>query len=735
MTLLVCDYATSAYFCKYTSASGTLPTILDPGYSFVTGSTGFIYYSIPERSEVFVRFGFRWTVSPGSSNVTFLSLLSAGITIASIDYIGSDNKFLFKIGNDLVSTPVYTFTTNKYYDVDLRFKIDSINGIFEARIGNTTLYDDSDQYSGIIRAPAGALTPICYAGNTIPAGMTTLTGIDTIGFGKSSSVGTLNFSGWIIINDALGTEHNWFMHGTEMDVGDAAYEIGSFNEWNFTGAAYKDGAVDNDPPLESQYAYTEADELRDSFFMWRPYGWWYFGPYGEPEPPEFSENFKLIAIESLVAAKKVFRGPDKPMGFFHAVVEGATVTGVPYGCSVSPGAGTIYYNDDELEVVTGTDEYSVHYRYWPVNPVTGLPWDGDIYGESCYEGDLVFQTGIVSKTLTGNRYTHPELLHLNVSNDEKWVMIFIDGVCNELAFPDVMHLNSVLHYKPSAGAVPATTFNDAVNNESEFRFGGNSGTSWGTTSEPGLIAGQSGVLVDQSGAPNNYFSMPAYGPGVLEFWWAVDTATGGAELEFFLSGDEQESISGPNATLVWTLVRYEIPENEYREFAWNFINYSDPFLTGGRDAGYVRDIHWTGEWPEIPDITFNEAVENEVLSFSHGGNAQWHPTIEPNLIAVDSGDIDADQVSWFTATVTGPGTISFWWDIDASTVGTRVEFYIDTSRSTYITGWTYNWYFENVTRSVGSGTHTLKWQYIKDSGAPTWGRNKGVVKDIVWTPS
>ncbi len=109
------------------------------------------------------------------------------------------------------------------------------------------------------------------------------------------------------------------------------------------------------------------------------------------------------------------------------------------------------------------------------------------------------------------------------------------------------------------------------------------------------------------------------------------------------------------------------------------------------------------------------AVDNCNLTWTTGGNANWFEqtvTYYYDGDAAESGDIGDSESTYIQTTVTGPGTLSFWWKVSSSSYYDRLYFYIDGNSQTYISGTTGSWTQE--TYDISSGTHTLKWSYEKN---------------------
>jgi hypothetical protein len=112
--------------------------------------------------------------------------------------------------------------------------------------------------------------------------------------------------------------------------------------------------------------------------------------------------------------------------------------------------------------------------------------------------------------------------------------------------------------------------------------------------------------------------------------------------------------------------------------------------------------------------SFNNAVDNNELFFSHGGNADWivtTATTSDGDDAVKSGSITHSQESYFETTVTGPGTLSFNWKVSSESNYDYLRYYIDGTLQESISGIT-DWTQKEI--SIPGGSHTIRWAYTKD---------------------
>ncbi len=83
-----------------------------------------------------------------------------------------------------------------------------------------------------------------------------------------------------------------------------------------------------------------------------------------------------------------------------------------------------------------------------------------------------------------------------------------------------------------------------------------------------------------------------------------------------------------------------------------------------------------------------------------------------------------------TTTVTGSGTLNFYWKVSSEQNYDFLYFYIDGTEQDSISGTT-DWASQNAT--IPSGTHTLEWAYSKDDSISN-DSDSGWVDKVVWTP-
>ena len=136
----------------------------------------------------------------------------------------------------------------------------------------------------------------------------------------------------------------------------------------------------------------------------------------------------------------------------------------------------------------------------------------------------------------------------------------------------------------------------------------------------------------------------------------------------------------------------------------------------------------------IVTITLGMALDNTNLVWTTGGDAPF--TVQTTFFvlggsAAQSGRIGDNQSTYLATTVTGPGTLSFYWKVSSERFFDIFSVYLD---GVMKYSWSGNTAWSNNTLTIPAGTHTVKWQYVKDSSTSS-GQDAGWVDDVVFTPS
>src|ERR1019366_1703502 len=169
----------------------------------------------------------------------------------------------------------------------------------------------------------------------------------------------------------------------------------------------------------------------------------------------------------------------------------------------------------------------------------------------------------------------------------------------------------------------------------------------------------------------------------------------------------------------WT---YTSPLNVGRLFHTATLVAGGQGVVAGGDAG--RMGHYNG--PPMANVeTYNQATQNISFGFAlnitnlvwtTGGDTNWlveSTNTHDNVAAAQSGAIGDSQQSSLQTTVTGPGTLTFWWQVSSETNYDFLEFDRDGISQDKISGTGLGW--AQKTYSIPSGTHGLQWLYSKDA--------------------
>jgi hypothetical protein len=132
--------------------------------------------------------------------------------------------------------------------------------------------------------------------------------------------------------------------------------------------------------------------------------------------------------------------------------------------------------------------------------------------------------------------------------------------------------------------------------------------------------------------------------------------------------------------------------------------------------------------------TLAEALDTPGWTWTTGGNPPaWvgqTDTTHDGLDAARSGAIGDNQATWAETTVSGPGTLSFWWKVSSETNHDFLRFAVDGLEQASISG-DADWVQANS--ALAAGSHTLRWTYTKDPSMSV-GEDAGWVDQVSYTP-
>ena len=236
-----------------------------------------------------------------------------------------------------------------------------------------------------------------------------------------------------------------------------------------------------------------------------------------------------------------------------------------------------------------------------------------------------------------------------------------------------------------------------------------------TNTHDGLCAARSYAIGDWN---SSSFSTAVAGPTNVSFWWRI-SAGSQAYLDISVDGSTSNTISGET---LWQQQFLQLPTGEHT-LTWTYRKENAGYV--GQDAAWV-DQFLIGDAP--PQGT-------EITNFTASGDSPpWYlqtTTTHDGVEAWQSGAIGDNQLNSLTATVSGPGTLSFWWQVESEEGADLLEFRLNGVSQTNISG-RVNWHQQFYV--LGPGAHVLEWAYIKD-GSWAEGADAGWVDEAMFTPA
>ncbi len=241
-------------------------------------------------------------------------------------------------------------------------------------------------------------------------------------------------------------------------------------------------------------------------------------------------------------------------------------------------------------------------------------------------------------------------------------------------------------------------------------------------------AAQSGVTGNNQ---STYLETEVTGPGILSFYWKVSSESGYDFLIFNINNQLQDQISGE---VNWTQKIYNLGSGNYT-LQWAYTK--DASYKEGSDCGWIDLVSWTQMTATItptmtPTISIAEAVDNYVLIWVTGGNANWYGQSMVHYYGGDSaqsGVIGDNQATYLETEVTGPGILSFYWKVSSEWGFDFLKFYINNQLQVQISGISNDWVYREYV--LDSGNNTLRWEYVKDDSGSS-GSDCGWLDYVIW---
>ncbi len=126
------------------------------------------------------------------------------------------------------------------------------------------------------------------------------------------------------------------------------------------------------------------------------------------------------------------------------------------------------------------------------------------------------------------------------------------------------------------------------------------------------------------------------------------------------------------------------------------------------------DSFVVGTSSSVPGSPLGDAVDAPTLAWNTDGTAQWtsqQAVTHDGVDAAQSGNVGNSQRSRLSTQVTGPATVTWWWRVSSEGDFDFLNLVVDGQIRRGISGEA-GW--QQASTTVGAGSHTLVWDYVKD---------------------
>jgi formylglycine-generating enzyme required for sulfatase activity len=159
------------------------------------------------------------------------------------------------------------------------------------------------------------------------------------------------------------------------------------------------------------------------------------------------------------------------------------------------------------------------------------------------------------------------------------------------------------------------------------------------------------------------------------------------------------------------------------------------FILAAGNFGQVGGPGLASATQAQPNVEDFETGNFSKFPWQTGGHAPWviTPVSRSGAYGTQAGKIGDSQRSWLqiTLTVIQNGNLSFWYKVSSEANGDFLHFFVDGQLQGRWSGeivWT------QATYPITAGSHTLRWEYIKD-GSGAAGKDTAYLDDITFPPA
>ncbi len=180
------------------------------------------------------------------------------------------------------------------------------------------------------------------------------------------------------------------------------------------------------------------------------------------------------------------------------------------------------------------------------------------------------------------------------------------------------------------------------------------------------------------------------------------------------------------------VIRVSIVQDDVDESSEGF-NLFLTNATGGAQIGTSSQLNIL-----ILEAPFGEALGAPDFTWTTGTGAGFFGTNWWTTRSVFQSGGSAAKISptyqgdesWIETTVTGPGTLSFFWKVSSEAGSDRLRVLVDGSQQAEISG-EVDWLQKSL--PIASGSHTIRWAYTTDSNGQTGGQNTAWLDAVSFT--
>ena len=203
-----------------------------------------------------------------------------------------------------------------------------------------------------------------------------------------------------------------------------------------------------------------------------------------------------------------------------------------------------------------------------------------------------------------------------------------------------------------------------------------------------------------------------------------------------------------NDTVNWVWIGTEPHSSTSAQGLWNSgrhgngFDFSHQFTSAGRfpyfctTPGHVNMtgtvVVATSTPAPVDPADLAGGLDGPGLTWATGGAASWinqNRVTHDRVDAAQSGRIGPRSTSFIETTVTGPGTLRFWWKV-SSEPNDRLRVLVDGRERARISGES-AWLRPSI--RIAAGTHTIRWVYSKNASV-NGGRDRGWVDQVQFVP-